>query len=604
MKSLTYVVLASALPVALAQSSSSDAEGIEVWAAVAYINHGDKTPYYGPNFSLGDEELVPEGAQQLWRQGTAFRARYIDEASGDGNSSVAAAPIQGISNAALDNAQVGIASTDDQWAVAGALAFMQGLYPPTSGSVTGDMAHNLAGDGDGNIDFPLDGYQYPLLLTLSPHDKNSPGIQGTVGCTSWVNQTQNELREREDMKTKLEDTLSFYQDLVATGILAGSVSQSDGNFWNAYEIYEWARYMYTHNETVFEGWNDADEKLDELEANALTLAHAKLTTPSVSTGASEKTIKITTVAGRTLAKRVLDQLKGNIRRQGSHDKLSVMFGSYEPMLSFLSLAGILTRENLRDGPFSRLPRHGAALVVELISTDDGSSDVLPSEDDLRVRFYYREDADEATSFESYSMLGSGMSGESIPYTSFARAMTDDGLGSNDWCTICNAQEAPFCPTSMNLDEVCENGGSLNGDDGGSNGSGMYGSGSTQMSPAVAGVIGAAIFGAVAGLVAACLYFLAGVRIRRVGAEHRASVLGGFRGAEKKPDDADVEVTGGGAQHPRIGSWELRGGDLGAGAAAVKGKGSSKAGAREVNPWREDDEVSLVGATPVAVREGL
>jgi hypothetical protein len=169
MKSLAYTLLASALPAITAQSTSEEA-GIRVWAAVAFINHGDKTPYY----SSSNEVLVPEGAQQLWRQGAAFRARYLNQTSGSTSSSVTA-PIQGISTESLENIQVDVTSGDEQWIVAGALAFMQALYPPVTGSVTDDMARNLASNGSDLVEFPLDGYQYPLVQALSSLDKNSPG---------------------------------------------------------------------------------------------------------------------------------------------------------------------------------------------------------------------------------------------------------------------------------------------------------------------------------------------------------------------------------------------------------------------------------------------
>lgn len=173
MKALAYALLASVLPAVTAQSGSDD-DGIRVWAAVAYVNHGDKTPFYG----RGDEVLVPEGAQQLWRQGVAFRARYLYQTSEGHNSSLATAPIQGISTKSLDNAQIAINSGDEQWLIAGALAFMQGLYPPALRTATDEMGRNLASEDDDAVEFPLDGYQYPMLQTLSSLDKSSPGYEG------------------------------------------------------------------------------------------------------------------------------------------------------------------------------------------------------------------------------------------------------------------------------------------------------------------------------------------------------------------------------------------------------------------------------------------
>ena len=175
LNSLASALIASA---AVVSAQSSD-DGVRVWAAVAYINHGDKTPYMGSD----EQVLVPEGAQQLWRQGAAFRARYLNQTSGggSGNSFVEeVAPVHGISTEVLNNAQIDIVSAEDEWVVAGALAFMQGLYPPVTGSVKElpggeDMARNLASNDTDLVDFPLDGYQYPILQTLSSHDSDSPG---------------------------------------------------------------------------------------------------------------------------------------------------------------------------------------------------------------------------------------------------------------------------------------------------------------------------------------------------------------------------------------------------------------------------------------------
>jgi hypothetical protein len=239
------------------------------------------------------------------------------------------------------------------------------------------------------------------------------------------------------------------------------------------------------------------------------------------------------------------------------------------------------------------------MIIELISDADQSSDLIPDAKDLRIRFYYRESADQDAQFENFSLFNSGLGGHSIPYTSFDREMTGQGLSSEEWCNACGATQAPFCPLSMSSDEDSGSGG-------------MYGSDDKGMHPALAGLIGAAVLAAILGVAAVALYFLAGFRLRRVGPEGRSSMAGGFKGPEKKPSDRDVNITGSGDQQERIGSWELRGADAsppqaefeannGAGLVA---KQPSRAATREVNRYKSDDEVSLVGATPVAVRESI
>lgn len=433
-------------------------------------------------------------------------------------------------------------------------------------------------------------------------------VQGTVGCTKWISQTGTPFRESEDMREIFNNTRNFYQEVLSASVFEGVINQGDGNFWNAYEIYEWVKYMYNHNETVFEGLDNGNDTLAELETNALALARAKLTRPNTSSSDGDDDT-IATVAGRTLARRIIDQLRRSISSHGSQEKLSLMFGSYEPMLSFLSIAGLLDRENLLSGPFSRFPDQGAAFVIELISDasdNDSSSDLIPDDEELRIRFYYRENTDSDTPFELFSLLNSGLGGQSIPYESFVREMTEKGLSTEAWCDTCDAQQAPFCPSAMDLDSLCS---SSSNNSTGSDSNGMYGPDSGRMHPVLAGFIGSLVLAGVLGIIATALYVLAGFRVARVGPAERSSMVGGFKGPEKKPDDADVGVTSGGAQQERVGSWELRGGDsapptFDGNGAGIVNKEPSRAATREVNRYREDDEVSLVGATPVAARESF
>lgn len=160
---------------ASAQESTSNEQAttsnFKVWSAIAFVNHGDTTPFLLNQNPI----LTPDGAQQLHRQGQAFRSRYLTPPSAK-NTSGAHGAIQGISQNGIDNTQLRILSQADSWAVGGALAFMQGLYPPNS------TAFNDAAGGqtlaENHIDsnttsYPLDGYQYPQIETLSGTDVNS-----------------------------------------------------------------------------------------------------------------------------------------------------------------------------------------------------------------------------------------------------------------------------------------------------------------------------------------------------------------------------------------------------------------------------------------------
>lgn len=151
----------------LAPVPAAAQDSATVWAAVAYVSHGETTP--GPQAAL-----TPSGAQQLQRQGAAFRRRYLAPAAGAG--------IRGLRADALDSRQVAALAAADAWAAAGAAAFLQGLYPPRTGAYADPTGGGLlgydfvAGRGNGSgAEYPLDGYQYPLIQTASDADGASVG---------------------------------------------------------------------------------------------------------------------------------------------------------------------------------------------------------------------------------------------------------------------------------------------------------------------------------------------------------------------------------------------------------------------------------------------
>lgn len=158
---------ASALLLHPAAGQATGEGNTRVWAAVAYIYNGETSP--GPQTIL-----TPEGAQQLRRQGAAFRSRYL---LGSNSSGTDSAQIQEIAKDAIDNRQLRILSRTESWIASGAVAFMQGLYPPQSDAyidMTGssDLKNNFPA-GSNSTEYPLNGYQYPLVQTLSSEERTS-----------------------------------------------------------------------------------------------------------------------------------------------------------------------------------------------------------------------------------------------------------------------------------------------------------------------------------------------------------------------------------------------------------------------------------------------
>jgi Histidine phosphatase superfamily (branch 2) len=92
----------------------------QLLSSVIFTTYGDRTPFILPI----DPTLTPLGASQLYNVGSAFRNRYISSENG---SNVDSTAIMGISPYVLDNSEIAILSTQDQYIVASASAFMQGL---------------------------------------------------------------------------------------------------------------------------------------------------------------------------------------------------------------------------------------------------------------------------------------------------------------------------------------------------------------------------------------------------------------------------------------------------------------------------------------------
>ncbi|KAH6608147.1 hypothetical protein Trco_004460 [Trichoderma cornu-damae] len=553
----------------------------KVWAAVAYINHGEKTPTLGGP----DRVLTPEGARQMWRQGSAFRNRYLGGRNSTALSNSAGnATIQGIAADAIDNSQLTVLSQTDQWVAGGAVAFLQGLYPPAANSFNGpaggqEMAKDVLSGSD-PVDYPLGGYQYPNIQTLSMTDSASVAIQGTLGCYAWDSKVS--AMKHIDPTGRFRSTQSLYRSLFAAPPLKGTVSNGSVNYWNAYNIYEYVNYMNTHNKTVNDGLGFANSTLAVLRANAFELERAK-NGDSLSANPKFPYSNISSVSGQTLAMQIASSLSGAALGSGG-SKLTLMFGSFEPMLAFFSLMGLYSRDNLLSGPFSTLPNPGSAMIIELIGQDSGDASALPTPQEFMVRFAYRANADVGEPFSVHPLDPSGSGGPAIPYTAFLGQLQRFALDSLNWCSACRAAFAPWCNRGFTkyLSE----------------------SKKPSVSPPVAGVIGAVVTLAVTGLAGFVLYIFGVCTFgRRPESNPRSGPPGGFKGAGKMASDADVAVSKRGTEHERIGSWEL-GNGRGEPPTGFAGIVTADLGRDAPNPQQLDDEddASITEAPPVKIRE--
>ncbi|KAH7493605.1 histidine phosphatase superfamily [Fusarium oxysporum f. sp. albedinis] len=580
--------LFAALPLAHGVIAQSAGTGEKVWAAVAFINHGERTPVIANLRTV----LTPEGAQQMLRQGTAFRARYIPDGVNDTDyQSIQIAYLQNLKPDVIDNDDLDIITQTDEWVSTGALAFMQGFYPPSPNAFdnsTGgeEIAVNLA-SSDNKTEYPLDGYQYPSIRAPGYYDPESTALQGTSRCSAWQTEITTNLTQETGLDELYDSTLPFYQNLFSTAPFDGTIDIDYANLWNAYQLWEFVDYQYRHNETVHEGLKNANSTLSFLNTYALSMERAQNSYRGSDDDSELGTLY--SVAGRTMAYKVASQFRSNIRWGSSYNKLTLMFGSLDPIVSFIQLSGLVTPDNMFQAPWSTLPKPGAALIFELFGEDPDDPDRQPATDSLRVRMSYRASADADESFQNQPIFKSGPDG--ITYSSFMQTMNNLGTSPNQWCDVCGPTPAPWC--------ILVNSDSSNwGDD-------------SSIGPVIAGVIGAIIAIAVLGVLLICLCVCGGLRLRRKGPEGSTDgaaagggAAGGFKGPEKKDGDADVVVTNQGIHHERVGSWELRSpNELPPQTSGIVTKDlGSPLQRRSLED--SDDDISVMNAAPVKARESV
>ena len=288
---------------------------------------------------------------------------------------------------------------------------------------------------------------------------------------------------------------------------------------------------------------------------------------------------------------MIAQLQGNIQSQGEYYKLSLLFGDFQPLLSLFALLGL----PYQSTDFYGLPEYASTAVFELYSRPSSSyGTAYPSEDDLWVRFYFRNGTDSDEPYQAYSLFGNGPDAFEMQWTDFYNSMSEILIGDiGIWCQQCGAYLVPtdryFCAYWNTSDSIMvdSNSGSSHG----------------AVSPAVGGVIGAIVALVVAGILFGAVMLIGGVRLHRVQRSHKSD-LGGFKGSQKMASDKDLVLPKGGAVvgatvenpsspvaggHERVGSWELKQHD-------IPNIAAPHPAARRPS-FEEDGDVGDIGAAP-------
>ncbi len=537
-----------------------------IWSSVIFTRYGERTPLILPEQNV----LTPLGAQQLYSAGSTFRRRYIAQPSGSfGRNS----GIRGISTYEIDSTQVYAMSTVDEFVVASAQAFVQGLYPPLSASSNNTILNSMSVLANGsNIDFPLGGYQYPQIYTASELDPNSIWLAGVVNCPAYSISGAEYFNTQEFVQTSVTNN-DFYKGLESS-ILRGELPHSTLGYHNAYNIFDYLNYGYTHNRTVTNNLSPSDLAKARMLADQWVYSM----NGNISANGYVSGDRIRTIAGQTMAAEIVGLLFNNIETGGVADKINLLFGSFEPFVAFAALARLPSLNT----NFYGLPDFGSSMVFEMFSVDVNNSGTYPGIDELNVRFLFRNGTNATSELISYPLFGRDPSQTDMTLQDFLEGMEGIMLPSiGDWCHTCGSVSI-FCSVYT---------GNTNSRGSNSSSSSHHSSG---LKPAVAGVIGAIVALAIAGLLLAVAMLLGGIRVYRMKMKRR-SELGGFKGGEKLASDQDLTHGKGGSgakvsniERNRVGSWELGESDK-AGGANLRAPNRPASMRR---PSSDDDDVSV------------
>ena len=478
---------------------SALAQGETVWSAVIVTLYGDRVPLLSPNYSV----MTPLGAQQMFSVGSFIRDRYIapsNESLNDGNHT-----IDGISTNEVNPLQVVAITTSspDVWLDQSAQAFMLGLYPAFNGSSNDESMSSAALANGTSLVSPLDGIQYPQIISPTATDSAYVALSGMENCPNLDASAQNYFTT-SDYTSTISSTKDFYQSL-SSALKSAMEDTFSLSFTDAYKIWDYLSYGVIHDNNTASIINDTT--LNSARYLADSLMWNLYGNLSVDNG-------IRVVAGRTLANQVVELLSSNIETSGGQSKLTPLFTSFEPMMSLASLLGLTDLFT----PFFGMPNLGSSMIFEMY-TNTTNATSYPAVADLRIRFMFRNGTTTPNNLVTFPIFGNDMTATDMTLVDFGDGMENIAVGDiAQWCTMCNS-EAIFCT-------------------GATNGANSLPSGTAPSSPSVSGVtpVVAGVIGAIAALVVAGWILLAamllgGVRFRR---EHtkRRTELGGFKGSEK------------------------------------------------------------------------
>ncbi|KAK6541412.1 hypothetical protein TWF694_007224 [Orbilia ellipsospora] len=530
MKVSSIITSAGLLGAAYAQSTESPvlATNGTVLAVFVYHNNCERTSLWLPDGTQGGQFGMP-GAYQCFNDGVFYFNKYLREASD--------LKIYGTSQ--IYNADYVDAETPDvSISSQSAMAFLQGIFPPVdlvSTVTSSDGESLLDADNSTFMNGPLQGYQYAPVVTYRSSDPQSIWIAGNLQQCDNQKNSMNLYFGSDDYRAVFQEAQPFYNSLYEE-YFKGVFDLNLMVFFNAYVLYD---YVYQNrlagNETLLK-MSDEDFQQLRVYANHLEFNMYANTTTSADPNwkQADPTQNLREMGGRLLAGKIARTFRDTLASGGWQNKLNVIVGNFDLMLSWFSLANLPSRSQ----DFYGLPDLGASMVFELYTDDPTLSvDGKIDPESIKVAFGFRNGTSTNDTLTYWPLFNDQPQGDPVSmvlnnFLTHLDSIAIDNVG--QWCSLCNSQEVAFCSTAA----ASPNGAPTPSPS--SSNSQAVSSGSHGMSPAVGGVIGAIIALAIVGIVIAvgvCCFGFGVTRGRR-----RSSALGSFSLRQPKEKvTSDIEL---------------------------------------------------------------
>lgn len=240
----------------------------------------------------------------MFHQGESFRNRYV--VNNDSTSDVFA-PINTLNTNRADREETVILVPDSPYLEASAMAFMQAFYPPHLPEVQEITDLSQIISDSSVVDNPLNGYIYPQIHTASDLDPNSLFVAGADECVNYGISGSEYLGQDEFLQT--QNRTSDLYDMIGIDILTSLFPEGSWGYYNAYTIYDYVRYQYVHNSTVFKMFNDTASQQVLSQLRWLADQHEWALNGDQAPSGLVQGDKIRTIAGQTLAAKILGFLQ-------------------------------------------------------------------------------------------------------------------------------------------------------------------------------------------------------------------------------------------------------------------------------------------------------